>query len=87
MPSHHRLENKLHHDIDITGIAVALAFLVSVAVFAGGHDNRSATKDGQSPSASMQIAPTLTMEKTETLQHPDDDPDLSDTSRGLTAFR
>lgn len=87
MPSRHRLEKKLPHDIDITGITVALIFLVSVAVFAGGHDNRNTTEDGRSPSASMQIAPTVTMEKTESLQKPDDDPDLSDTSHGLNTFR
>ena len=80
MPSRHRLEKKLAHEVDILGIAVALAFLVSVSMFTGGQGDRSVSEDRQSSSASMQIAPTLTMEKTEVLQHPDDAPDLSDTS-------
>ena len=87
MPSPHRFEKKLPHEVDIMGIAVALAFLVSVIVFTGGRNNRSVSEDRQSPSVSMQIAPTLTMEKTETLQHPDDDPDRSDTSPRLSASR
>lgn len=91
MPSRHRLEKKLlekrlPHDVDLTGIAVALAFLVCVGLFAGDRDN-SGSEDGQSPSVSMHIAPTVTMEKTETLQHPDDDPDLSETSRQIKSPR
>jgi hypothetical protein len=87
MPSRHRLEKKLPHHVDITGIAVALAFLVSVGLFAGGQDHHSVSEDRQSPSASLQTAPTVTMDKTETLQHPNDDPDLSDTSREFKVFR
>ncbi|MDC8450611.1 MAG: hypothetical protein LV473_19975 [Nitrospira sp.] len=87
MPSRHRLEKKLPHNMDIMGIAVALAFLVSVGLFAGGQDNHSVSEDRQSPSASQQTAPTVPMDKTGTLQHPNDDPDLSDTSRELKAFR
>lgn len=87
MPPRHRLEKKLPHEVDIMGIAVALAFLVSVGLFAGGQDNRKVSEDRESPSVSMHIAPSLTMEKPETLEHPDDDPALSDTSRGLNAFR
>ena len=87
MPSRHRLEKKLPHDVDLTGIAVALAFLVCVGLFAGGRDNSGGEEDGQSPSVSMHIAPTVTMEKTETLQHPDDDPDLSETSREIKSSR
>jgi len=86
MPSRHRLEKKLPHNVDITGIAVALAFLVSVGLFAGGQDNHRVREDGQSPSASLQTAPTVTMDETETLQHPNDDPDLFDTSRELKVF-
>ncbi len=85
MPSHHRLEKKLPHEVDITGIAIALAFLVIVGVFAGGRDNRTVSKDGQPPPVSMQVAPTLTIEETEALQQPEDKPDLSDTSLTLSA--
>ena len=69
------------------GIAVALAFLVSVGLLAGGRDNRDASEDGQSSSFSMHIAPTLTKEKAETLQHPEEEADLSDLSRKLSASR
>ncbi|NGZ10774.1 MAG: hypothetical protein CV088_15535 [Nitrospira sp. LK70] len=90
MSSRHRLEKKLSQEIDevdIKGIAVALAFLVIVGVFAGGRDSHSVSGDRQSLSASVQSAPAVTMEKTETLQQPDDDPDLSGTSHGLKTFR
>ncbi|MDF0666937.1 MAG: hypothetical protein P0119_12805 [Nitrospira sp.] len=73
--------------MDIKGIVVALAFLVIVGMFAGGRDAHSVSDDRQSLSASAQSAPTLTMEKPETLQQPDDDTDLSDTSHGLNTFR
>ena len=85
MPSRHRLEKKLAHEVDILGIAVALAFLVSVSVFTGGQGDRSVSEDRQSSPASMQITPTLTMEKTEALQHSDDAPDLSDASPRVSA--
>lgn len=87
MPSRHRLEKKLAHEVDILGIAVALAFLVSISVFTGGQNDRSVSEDREPSSASMQIAPTLTMEKTEALRHLDDDPDPSDTSPRLSASR
>jgi hypothetical protein len=88
MPSRHRLEKKLAHEVDILGIAVALAFLVVISVFTGGEDDRSVSEDRQPSSASMQIAPALTMEKTEALQqHLDNDPDPSDTSPRLSASR
>ncbi len=86
MPPRHRLEKELPHDVDLTGIAIALAFLVCVGLLAGDRDNPG-SEDGQSPSVSMQIAPTLAMEKTETLQHPDGDPDLFDTSREIKSSR
>ena len=87
MPPRHRLEKKLPHEIDIQGIAVALAFLVGIGVFALGRDDRRVSEDRRSPSVSMHIAPILTTEKTETLQQPDEDLALSDTSRRLNAFR
>lgn len=87
MTSRHRLEKKLSHNVDITGIVVALAFLVGIGLFAGGQDNHSVSEDRQSPSASLQNAPTATMDKRETLQPPNDDLDLSDTSRKLKVFR
>ncbi len=80
MPLRHWLEKKLAYEIDIQGIAVALALLVSVSVFAGGSDNGRGGEDQQSPSVSMQLAPTLNTEETGTLQDPDDEADLSDTS-------
>ena len=87
MPSRHRLEKKLPHNVDITGIAVALAFLMGVALVAGDENDHSVRQDRQSPSASQQTASTVTMDKTEALQHSNDDPDLSDTSREFKAFR
>lgn len=89
MSSCHRLEKKLSQEVDevdIKGIAVALAFLVSVGVFAGDRDSHSVSEDRQVPSASMETAPTVTMEKTKTLEQPEDAA-LPDTSRGLTVFR
>ncbi len=74
MPLRHWLEKKLAHEIDIQGIAVALAFLVGVSVLGEGRDNGSVGENQQSPSVSMQLAPTLTME--ETLHDPDDEADL-----------
>ena len=87
MPLRHQLEKKLAHEIDIKGIAVALVFLVSVSVLAEGRDNGSVGLDRQSPSVSMQLAPTLTMEETGTLQDPNDEADLSNTSLRLSTSR
>lgn len=87
MPSRHRLEKKPPHNIDIAGIAVALAFLVGVGLFAGDQNDHSASEGRPSSTASLQIAPALTMEKTQSLQDPNDDPELSDTSGELKAFR
>jgi hypothetical protein len=87
MPSRHRLKKKLPHNVDITGIVIALAFLVGVALVAGDENDHSVNEDRQSPSASLQTAPTVTMDKTESLQDPNNDPDLSDTSRELKVFR
>lgn len=87
IPSRHRSEKKHPHNIDITGIAVALAFLVGIGLFAGDQNDHSVSEDRQSPSASLQTAPTVTMDKTESLQDPNNDPDLSDTSRELKVFR
>lgn len=83
MPSRHRLGTQLSNevDIDIKGIAVALAFLVAVSVFAGGEDNPTASEDRASPVASIQIAPALTIEETEAVRHPDDETELSGPSR------
>lgn len=79
MPSCHRLGTTLSNEvgIDIKGIAVALAFLVSVSVFAGGRDNPTASEDRESPVVSMHIVPALTIEETGTVRHPDDDTALS----------
>lgn len=87
MSTRHRVEKSLPHKIDVIGIAVALAFLVSVSLFAGGRDNRPVSENRPASSASMQIAKPLIIEKTETLQHPDDDADRSDTSLTFTASR
>lgn len=57
-------------NIDIKGIAVALAFLVSVSVFAGGRDKPTVSEDRESPVASLQFAPAVTIEETEAVQHP-----------------
>jgi hypothetical protein len=87
MPLRHRLEKKLAHEVDIKGIAVALAFLLSVSLLAGSRDNPSVNEDRHSPSVSMQIAPILTREETETLQPSDEEADLSDTSHKFSTFR
>lgn len=90
MSSHHRLEKKLSQevaDVDVKGIAVAIAFLVGVGVFTGDRDNRSVSQDREAASVSMETAPAVTTEKTRTLQQPDGDSARSDTSRGLTVFR
>lgn len=84
MPSRHRLEKKLSNEadmeVDIKGMAVALAFLLSISLFAGGQDNPTVSEDRRSSSASVQIAQPLTNEKTDTLQHPNDETDHSETS-------
>ena len=90
MPSRHRLEKKLSQEVDavdIKGIAVALAFLIGVGVLAGDRDNRSVSEDRQAPSVSMETAPTVTMEKTETLPQSDGHSALSNSSPRLTVFR
>jgi hypothetical protein len=87
MPSRQRVEKTPPHKVDVMGIAVALAFLVSVGVLAGGRDNPDMSEDGQSSSPSMHIPPALTMEKSEVLQHPNDEADLSDLSPKLSAPR
>lgn len=87
MPSRQPLEKTHPHEVDIMGIAVALAFLVSISVLAGGRDNRDVSEDGQPPSVSMQIAPTLTMKEPVTLPHSEEEADLSDLSRKLSASR
>lgn len=91
MPSRHRLEKKLSHEaateVDIKGMAVALAFLLSIGLFAGGRDNPTASEDQRSSSASMQTAQPLTSKKTETLQHADDETDHSETSDTFIVFR
>lgn len=87
MPSRHRSEKKRAHEVDVKGIAVALAILVSIGVLAGGRDDRRVGEDRQSPSVSMQLTPALTMENAEALQHPDEEADHSDTSRKLSASR
>lgn len=90
MSSRHQIDEKLPQggdELDIKGIAVALTFLVGVGVFAGDRDNHSVSEDRQSLSASAQIAPTSTLEKTETLQQPDDHPHLSDGAQGFNTLR
>lgn len=72
MPSRQPLDKRLPREIDIKGIAVALAFLLIVTVFAAGRDNRSTSENRQSSSVSREIAPILTTKKTEELQPPDD---------------
>ncbi len=83
MTRRHRLGKILSHkvDIDIKGIAVALAFLVSVSVFAGNRDNPTASENRTPPVAAMQIAPTSTIEDAETIRRSDDETELSGTLR------
>ena len=88
MSTRHRAEKSLPHEIDVKGIAVALAFLLGVGVFAVGRDNRPVSEDRRATSDSMQIAqPLIIIEKTETLQHSDDEADRSETSLTFTASR
>lgn len=90
MSSRHRSRKKPSQevaDVDVKGIAVAIAFLVGVGVFTGDRDHRSVGQDRQATSASTETAPAVTMERTRTLQQPDGDSAPSDTSRGLTVFR
>ncbi|OQW37561.1 MAG: hypothetical protein A4E19_12840 [Nitrospira sp. SG-bin1] len=64
----HWFGKKLAHELDVKGSAVALAFLLSVSVFAGDRDHRSLDEERQTKSASGQIEPTVTRENTETSQ-------------------
>lgn len=82
MPLRRRTEEKLPHKLDIKGMAVAMAFLVAVSLFAGGRDAHTA---GQNGSASMPIAPTTSTEKTDPIQLKK--PHLPDSSRSLNAVR
>lgn len=45
MPSHHRLPDRIPHKVDTLGIAVALAILVGIGLFAGNQDQRSMAED------------------------------------------
>lgn len=89
MPSRGLREKTRSHEVDIKGVAVALAFLLSISVFAGGRDDRSVNEDQPSPSVSMQISTPLSTDtgKTEALQTSDKEADFSDTSRRLEASR
>ncbi len=87
MSTRHRAEKSLPHEIDVKGIAVTLAFLLSLGVFAVGRDDRPVSEDQRATSDSLQIAQPLIIEKTETLQHPDDEADRSETSLTFTASR
>lgn len=82
MPLRRRTEKKPPHKFDIKGIAVAIAFLVTVSLFAGGRDAHTA---GQNRSASLQIAPTTSTEKTDPIQLQKSH--LPDSSRSLNALR
>ena len=48
MPSHHRLPDRIPHKVDILGIAVALAILVGIGMFAGNQDQRRMGEDATS---------------------------------------
>jgi len=80
MPPRRQLDKKVPHELDIKGIAVALAFLLGVGVYAGSRDHRSGGEDQQFQSASMHIEPMSTRDKTKSVQYSDDQADLSDTS-------
>ncbi len=81
MPLRRRSEGKAHK-LDIKGMAVAIAFLLTVSLFAGGRDAHTA---GQNRSASMQIAPTTSAEKPDPIQRTQ--PHLPDSPRSLNALR
>ena len=87
MPSRHGVKKELPHELDLKGIAVALAFLLCVGGVAGSRDNRSASEDRQPLSASLHIEPTFVMEKSETVQNPNAEADLPDTSRTSNVSR
>jgi hypothetical protein len=85
MPSGQRVKNKLPHELDLTGIAVAFAFLVFVGVYAGGRDPHTAIEDQQPLSASLHTEPTFVSKNLETVP-PSNDAEktsLSDTSHRL----
>jgi hypothetical protein len=64
MPLRHRTEERLPHKLDIKGMAVAIAFLVTVSLFAGGRDAHTTGHR----SASVQIPPIMSTEKTDPIQ-------------------
>lgn len=91
MSSRHRLKknlfNEIDREIDIKGMAVAFAFLLSISLFAGGRDSGAVSQDRRSSSASMQIAQPLTIEKSEPFQHWNDEADRSEASRTFNVSR
>jgi hypothetical protein len=84
MPLRRRSEGKAHK-LDIKGIAVAIAFLVTVSLFAGGRDAHTAGQNRQSSSISMQTDPTTSTEKTDSIQRTQ--PHLPDSPRSLNTLR
>jgi hypothetical protein len=81
MPLRRRSEGKAHK-LDIKGIAVAIAFLLIVSLFAGGRDAHTA---GQNRPTSLQIAPTTSAEKPDPIQLQKSH--LPHSSRSLNALR
>ncbi len=74
MQSHHWLQEKISHKVDKMGIAVALATLIGIALFAGGGIDNIVGEGSRSRSAQMPIEQASDTQKAHLLPYRDNEP-------------
>jgi len=75
MQPHHWLQDRISHKVDKIGIAVALAILIGIVLFAGSGVENSAGEGPRSQSAHMATEQMSNIEKTGALPHRDNETD------------
>ncbi|UVT17735.1 MAG: hypothetical protein H8K04_09490 [Nitrospira sp.] len=75
MQLHRRLQERISHTVDTTGVAVALAILIGISLFAGGGGENSAGVGPPSPSAHMATEQMSNLGKAGVLPHRDNETD------------
>ncbi|MDK2743586.1 MAG: hypothetical protein H8K03_01745 [Nitrospira sp.] len=71
MQPHHWLQDKISHKVDKMGIAVALAILIGIGLFAGSGVENSAGEGPPARSAHMATEQMSNIEKTGTVPYSD----------------